>query len=411
MKDYSNFNRELQEITPDTKINWKKSKEEIWSEMLNKIEASETSPAKTKRMYFPIIQYAAAAIVVLFLSTASLVYFNTKTIETQFAQEIDFVLPDQSKVHVYENSVLSYKPLMWKLSREVKFEGNGLFSVEKGKKFAVISKKGKTIVLGTQFDINTRDNKYAVSCTRGKVKVVESANKHQVIITAGQQAFLKTDGNFEVSQINSPNTKTETKKQFIENELNKILETTPKGNVENKNNKEVQTNIQLPEAENKQDIKSEEKEQEPVNQLENQLQESLKNNSASTVTEQNKTENTEQEKNTEANKTSQVGKDKFRASLSAEQIKLLENKDLSKDEKRQKLMESLTKEQKELLQEQMEEKNNALNSEQKGQMREEMKEAGKGNTENQRQLQENMRNELEKGANGDESKKQQGPVK
>jgi transmembrane sensor len=77
---------------------------------------------------------------------------------------------------------LAYYPLKWKLERKVKFEGEGYFNVQKGKKFSVASPNGITQVLGTSFNIYARDENYRVTCLTGKVRVSSGENE-SVILT------------------------------------------------------------------------------------------------------------------------------------------------------------------------------------------------------------------------------------
>jgi ferric-dicitrate binding protein FerR (iron transport regulator) len=91
-------------------------------------------------------------------------------------------------------SMISYKPLLWKLSRTVKFEGEAFFDVTKGKKFGVVSEKGKTVVLGTTFNVYTRSSEYQVTCISGKVKVTEPVGNRTVTLGPGEQAELINDG-------------------------------------------------------------------------------------------------------------------------------------------------------------------------------------------------------------------------
>lgn len=67
----------------------------------------------------------------------------------------------------------------------------GYFEVQKGKKFTVESKLGETSVLGTSFNIYSRDDSYRVLCLTGKVGV-EASSKESVILNPNQEVVIKS---------------------------------------------------------------------------------------------------------------------------------------------------------------------------------------------------------------------------
>jgi len=92
---------------------------------------------------------------------------------------------------------MAFKPLWWWYSRKLNFEGEGFFEVEKGKKFEVVSNVGRTEVLGTSFNIYSRDREYKVNCITGKVKVT-SFTLDEVVLSPEYQAKVDSEGNIEV---------------------------------------------------------------------------------------------------------------------------------------------------------------------------------------------------------------------
>ena len=83
-------------------------------------------------------------------------------------------------------------------SRKVSLEGEAFFEVNPGKKFEVTSKFGKTVVLGTSFNIYSRNSNYQVTCVTGKVRVIENTGKNEVVILRGQKAALNPQGILDV---------------------------------------------------------------------------------------------------------------------------------------------------------------------------------------------------------------------
>ena len=96
-------------------------------------------------------------------------------------------LPDGSEVFLNAGSELSYHPYWWWANRDVSFEGEGFFKVEKGSDFTVSSRNGTTTVLGTSFNINSRNEDYSVYCVTGKVRV---ENKHGQILLNPEELAL-----------------------------------------------------------------------------------------------------------------------------------------------------------------------------------------------------------------------------
>ena len=188
--------KEMQEMISGSYIDWGKSKEQVWMDMEKKMKPSQTSG--TKVILLPWVKVAMAAAFALLIGIAAFLQLYTKNVGIPAGQHSQIYLPDQSLVKLNAQSSLSYKPLLWKFSRKVKFEGEAYFEVEQGKKFEVISNSGKTAVLGTSFNIYSRNNDYQITCVSGKVKVTASENNREAILLPGQKAALNPSGTFDV---------------------------------------------------------------------------------------------------------------------------------------------------------------------------------------------------------------------
>lgn len=186
------FPQQTEKLIANTKISWSRSKEEVWMEMEKKME---TIPdARTISIVRPWLRVAVAAVAALLIGTSVFIGFYSKTIYVPAGKHSEIYLPDKSLVSMNAQSKISYKPYWWRFSRAVKFEGEAFFEVTKGKQFEIISDKGKTVVLGTSFNIYSRENDYKVTCITGKVKVIELIDNHEVILTHDQQATLDAQG-------------------------------------------------------------------------------------------------------------------------------------------------------------------------------------------------------------------------
>jgi ferric-dicitrate binding protein FerR (iron transport regulator) len=96
-------------------------------------------------------------------------------------------------VKLNADSKITYHPYWWNFSREIRFEGEGFFEVKKGKKFRVISNSGTTEVLGTSFNIYSREKEYKVTCITGQVKVTSFAMS-EVVLSPDYSAQVSTTG-------------------------------------------------------------------------------------------------------------------------------------------------------------------------------------------------------------------------
>jgi ferric-dicitrate binding protein FerR (iron transport regulator) len=161
-------------------INWKKPEADIWAELEKKMG---TQPAgRTVYVFSNILKWSAAAIILILIGLSSVVFLYTKTIESIPGQRMVAELPDGSTIEMNAGSTLKYYPIKWKFQRKLQFEGEGYFEVTKGRKFEVESENGKTQVLGTTFNIYSRDNNYRVTCLSGKVKVVSNSNESVLLM-------------------------------------------------------------------------------------------------------------------------------------------------------------------------------------------------------------------------------------
>jgi len=191
-KEPDRFSEETGKMISGTQIHWKKSRDEVWMELEKKIAIA---PSAGKIILFrPWLKIAIAAGIALMVGISALINFYTKTINVPMGQHAEIYFPDNSRINLNAQPTLSYKPLLWKFSRSVKFEGEAYFDVMKGKQFEVFSGKGKTIVLGTTFNIYSRNIDYQVTCISGKVKVSGISGSQDVILNPGQQALLNTEG-------------------------------------------------------------------------------------------------------------------------------------------------------------------------------------------------------------------------
>lgn len=169
-------------------VSWEKSQHEVWNELSLKMNRQPKTEVISLRVR--ILQWSAAAVLILLVGLLGVVSTYNKTVETLPGEHRLVQLTDGSTVELNAASKLSYYPLKWKLERKVKLDGEAYFNVSKGKKFYVVSKEGTTRVLGTSFNVYARDEQYRVTCLTGKVKV-STVNDESVILLPNNHAELE----------------------------------------------------------------------------------------------------------------------------------------------------------------------------------------------------------------------------
>ncbi|HHB52253.1 MAG TPA: DUF4974 domain-containing protein [Saprospiraceae bacterium] len=95
-------------------------------------------------------------------------------LETGIAAHHSYTLPDHSDVILNAESSIQYYKNRWKKERSLYLKGQAFFNVEKGSTFTVQSSQGIVQVVGTQFDVLSRDGVFEVVCYEGKVRVTTS---------------------------------------------------------------------------------------------------------------------------------------------------------------------------------------------------------------------------------------------
>ena len=195
-RDHINQEHQLDEATENllkqTRPPFSKSKDELWKEMRLKIEISKRKKEPVVRSLF-WKRYAfavAASIAVLMVSGLFARFYSVDVISAE-GEKFATVLPDGSEVTLNAASELNFHPYWWWAKREVKFEGEGFFNVERGSDFTVKSANGTTTVLGTSFNIKSRWEDYVVYCKTGLVRV--SNARGSVVLKPNELAVSMTN--------------------------------------------------------------------------------------------------------------------------------------------------------------------------------------------------------------------------
>lgn len=124
-----------------------------------------------------------AAVIAIVITGYVFIQNSDTTFSTQIAQKEHFLLPDASEVSLNAVSKLVYNKKKWKSERTLKLDGEAYFKVQKGATFSVETPQGTVRVLGTQFNVFSRDKEFTIACYEGLVSV--SFNNELLKIPAG----------------------------------------------------------------------------------------------------------------------------------------------------------------------------------------------------------------------------------
>lgn len=188
---------------PEIDLNYKVSKEEAWSNLMTRMD----NPIESGRSISlsPVFRFALAASFLLLVGVTSFFRFYTKTFVSNAGEHLTCMLPDDSYVELNAGSSIQYHPFWFIVSRIVELNGEAYFQVTHGNQFKVLSNLGETTVLGTSFNIFSRENDYNVTCFTGKVQVLSFAKHKSVLLYPNERVYIGQEGNLHlIQEVKSP---------------------------------------------------------------------------------------------------------------------------------------------------------------------------------------------------------------
>jgi len=164
------------------------------------------SPKKKVKTISLTQHWLFRAAAVLVISLGLFFTYNNFSAAKEYAEngnQKNFFLPDNSEVVLNSGSEIQYKKWNWDSNRTLDLEGEAYFKVAKGKKFEVNTALGKVTVLGTQFNVKQRDNRFDVTCYEGRVKV--NYNQTEIVITKGMSVSFEDGKMLQLPDITTHN--------------------------------------------------------------------------------------------------------------------------------------------------------------------------------------------------------------
>lgn len=193
--------------------------EEVSERMFSTIVSGINSATGKKRGHFFFLQkpWKIAASVMSILVVAALLYFiflfsPLASYSTGYGETRVVRMPDNTVVHLYANSKLSY-PYRWEKRREVWLEGEGYFKVQKRvegnnafpQKFIVHTSNLDAEVVGTEFNVKDRRGNIQVILNSGIVKLTRIPYETQdLTIQPGDMVEVGASQQLTISKVNDP---------------------------------------------------------------------------------------------------------------------------------------------------------------------------------------------------------------
>ena len=173
----------------------RRGKEDIWAQIDEATDEEDASRGKSGRIlpYIPWLGIAAAlALFFLFgpWKSADSVEGTVAEVTSKASETKPIVLPDSSVVTINALSKISYH---FADERNVELDGEAFFEVTKGDRFVVNTALGTVEVLGTSFNVFSRDEHFHVSCKTGRVRVEIPSKGFDQILRPGEQVRLDRD--------------------------------------------------------------------------------------------------------------------------------------------------------------------------------------------------------------------------
>lgn len=130
--------------------------------------------------FWPYFAVAASIAIIL-----GIFLFNPNTsFHSNYGEQLAITLPDGSEMVLNAKSTASFNEKKWKENRTLTLKGEAFFIVKKGSKFTVNTDNGKISVLGTQFNVQSQNDFFEITCYEGKVSITHQ--KNEKILTAGK---------------------------------------------------------------------------------------------------------------------------------------------------------------------------------------------------------------------------------
>jgi ferric-dicitrate binding protein FerR (iron transport regulator) len=183
---------------PDMDVGWKSLEERLGEKSAPKrsqILPLQRSAMAGSRTSADNRWMVAAAFFLMILGTGLYLVLSgaltTKSVSTDYAQQLQIQLPDGSSVKLNSDSALEFRRAFDDSVRVIQLRGEAYFQVVHDQRpFVVKTDNARIRVLGTQFNVNSRQSETQVIVKTGKVSLQSSSGPGDsgVVLTADQMS-------------------------------------------------------------------------------------------------------------------------------------------------------------------------------------------------------------------------------
>jgi transmembrane sensor len=192
MEDFKKLDMEqkIEFVTSMYSVPGSLSKEEAMSRLMDRIDRNEKYNIPGIHTRQRILYFSAAASIALIIALFFVIVdFSKVEIASLPGEQILHYMPDGSTVNLNADSEIKYSGKKFKNKRTLQLNGEAYFEVKEGNIFTIESKNGKVEVLGTSFNVHSRENYFKVSCSSGQV-LVTSGNLSDTLCRGGSVSLI-----------------------------------------------------------------------------------------------------------------------------------------------------------------------------------------------------------------------------
>jgi transmembrane sensor len=189
-KDFSNSDKEKRILhhAEQYEVPRSMTKEDALKLLKSKIDYSKTNKRNLSEVYWI---GSVAASLLLFFGIGYLFHKPMTNVIAEKGKHLEYRLPDGTEVSMNAESKITLQKNNFNRNRFVKLEGEAFFNVRKGSTFTISTLQAEIKILGTTFNVLSRENLFKVSCFTGKVMV--STKQESIILFPGESAILEKD--------------------------------------------------------------------------------------------------------------------------------------------------------------------------------------------------------------------------
>jgi ferric-dicitrate binding protein FerR (iron transport regulator) len=159
----------------------------------NKVEQKASGKGSLRQMYRRIASIAAVFLLLVF---ATFYFINIKNdqvwelVQNDSESSIEIALPDGSMAYLNSSASINYPVFFDESHRYIKMNGEVFFEVvaDSLRPFQITTAHAEVVVLGTSFNVNSKEDQTEVSVATGKVKVQSTVEQKSTILAEGETA-------------------------------------------------------------------------------------------------------------------------------------------------------------------------------------------------------------------------------